>query len=50
MSPRRSSRCRPFFGVLVGETIYNLRSSLDYLIFDLACSEQDRSKAERNFR
>jgi len=26
----------PIFGVLVGETIYNLRSALDYIIYELA--------------
>ncbi len=26
----------PIFGILVGETIYNLRASLDYLVYELA--------------
>ena len=27
---------RPIWGILVGETVYNLRAALDYLVYELA--------------
>jgi hypothetical protein len=35
--------------ILVGETIYNLRAALDYLVFELARLDSGQSQATPNF-
>jgi hypothetical protein len=38
-----------FFGVLIGESLYNLRTALDYLIFELAALDSGADQAGTQF-
>lgn len=45
----REGRCPPEIGILVGETVYNLRAALDYLVYELAILDSGHVQEKTQF-